>query len=129
MTVSNAEEFGIGKQSAAIDFSRIIERKRKVVEDLRDGVAQLLKGVNVIHGEAAFSSRNEVVVNGEIYTAPLIIIATGSVPAVLDIPGKELALTSDGILSIEKLPKSLAVIGEVLSEWSSLQSSRRSVWK
>ncbi len=111
MTVSNAEEFGIGKQSAAIDFSRIIERKRKVVEDLRDGVAQLLKGVNVIHGEAAFSSRNEVVVNGEIYTAPLIIIATGSVPAVLDIPGKELALTSDGILSIEKLPKSLAVIG------------------
>ena len=43
-------------------------------------------------------------VNGTEYTAPTIIIATGSAPTLLPIDGKELAMTSDEILSLETLP-------------------------
>lgn len=111
MTLANAGEFGFTDVSASLDFAKVMERKDKVVEELREGVRTLLKDVNVVYGDAKFRSASEVEVNGVTYTAPQIIIATGSVPALLPIPGKELALTSDEILSIDSLPKSLCVIG------------------
>lgn len=111
MTLANAGEFGFTDVSASLDFAKVMERKDKVVEELREGVRTLLKDVNVVYGDAKFRSASEIEVNGETYTAPQIIIATGSVPALLPIPGKELALTSDEILSIDSLPKSLCVIG------------------
>ena len=64
-----------------------------------------------INSCASFRTPAEVEVDGETYTAPEIIIATGSVPSSLNIPGKELALTSDDILSTDSLPNSLAIIG------------------
>lgn len=111
MTLANAGEFGFTDVSASLDFAKVMERKDKVVEELREGVRTLLKDVNVVYGDAKFRSASEVEINGVTYTAPQIIIATGSVPALLPIPGKELALTSDEILSIDSLPKSLCVIG------------------
>ena len=111
MTLVNAGEFGFTDVSASLDFAKVMERKDKVVEELREGVRTLLKDVNVVYGDAKFRSASEIEVNGETYTAPEIIIATGSMPALLPIPGKELALTSDEILSIDSLPKSLCVIG------------------
>lgn len=111
MTLANAGEFGFTDISASLDFAKVMERKDKVVEELREGVRTLLKDVNVVYGDAKFRSASEVEINGVTYTAPQIIIATGSVPALLPIPGKELALTSDEILSIDSLPKSLCVIG------------------
>lgn len=111
MTLANAGEFGFTDVSASLDFAKVMERKDKVVEELREGVRTLLKDVNVVYGDAKFRSASEVEINGVTYTAPQIIIATGSVPALLPIPGKERALTSDEILSIDSLPKSLCVIG------------------
>lgn len=111
MTLAEAGEFGFTDVSASLDFAKVMERKDKVVEELREGVRTLLKDVNVVYGDAKFRSASEVEINGVTYTAPQIIIATGSVPALLPIPGKELALTSDEILSIDSLPKSLCVIG------------------
>lgn len=109
--VASAAGFGIESAVSRIDFPGVMRRKSKVVEDLREGVSTLLKNVNVVKGEASFASASEVVVNGQSYTAPEILIATGSEPAMLNIPGKELALTSDEILSLETLPQSLAIIG------------------
>jgi len=40
-----------------------------------------------------------------------VILAPGSAPAVPPLPGAELALTSDGLLAIDHIPASLAVIG------------------
>lgn len=111
MTLAEAAEFGFTPVSPEIDFAKVMERKDRVLAELRDGVRTLLKDVNFVEGEAKFLSPAVVEVNGMEYTAPKIIIATGSVPALLPIEGKELALTSDEILSLERLPKSLCVIG------------------
>ncbi len=111
MTLSDAGEFGFDIPSVVVDFKRVMARKDNVVSELREGVKTLLKDVNVVEGEARFINASTVEVNGVQYTAPQIIIATGSVPARLPIEGKELALTSDEILSLDTLPKSLCVIG------------------
>jgi len=44
-------------------------------------------------------------------TAKTILIATGTTPSTVDLPGKEHCISSDHILELEKLPKKLAVIG------------------
>lgn len=111
MTIKDAAEFGINSCDCTIDFPNIMMRKERVVAELREGVSMLLKGVEIVKGEASFRTPAEVEVDGETYTAPEIIIATGSVPSSLNIPGKELALTSDDILSTDSLPNSLAIIG------------------
>ena len=66
-------------------------RKAEVVSQLRAGVASLLsnKLITVVQGHAAFRDAKTVVVDGNAYTADKFIIATGSVPAVLPVPGAD----------------------------------------
>lgn len=107
-----AAEFGIAiDDSPQADIPAIIGRKNRVVAELREGVALAVAKAQVINGEAGFTAPNVVKVNGEEFTAPKIIIATGSVPARLPIPGVELAADSDALLEIESLPPRLAIIG------------------
>jgi glutathione reductase (NADPH) len=44
-------------------------------------------------------------------TAPHVLVAVGGEPSVPDIPGKELAVTSDGFFDLETQPKKVAIIG------------------
>ena len=96
-------------------FAAVAERKEAVVSQLRNGVAYLLKNPNItiVEGKASFKDAETVVVNGEEYTAKDIIIATGSKPALLPIPGadSEIVLTSTDVLNLKELPESICVIG------------------
>ncbi len=112
ITASRADDFGISLPSSpAIDFPAVMARKDAVVADLRAGVETLLGGVNVVYGEARFISPSEVEAESETYTAPRIIVASGSTPALLPIPGAELVITSDDLLSLSALPASIVIIG------------------
>ncbi|MBR0110767.1 MAG: FAD-dependent oxidoreductase [Bacteroidales bacterium] len=90
-------------------------RKAEVVSQLRAGVASLLsnKLITVVQGHAAFRDAKTVVVDGNAYTADKFIIATGSVPAVLPVPGADRpsVLDSTRILALEEVPARLCVIG------------------
>ena len=92
-------------------FATAAERKQAVIEQLRGGIDMLLKNVQVLRGKAQFKDAKTVVCNGQEYTADKIIIATGSVSAVLPIPGAEGCLTSKEILELTEVPGSLCVIG------------------
>lgn len=97
------------------EFATVAERKEAVVSQLRNGVAYLLKNPNItiVEGKASFKDAKTIVVNGGEYTAKDIIIATGSKPAVLPIPGagSEIVLTSTDVLNLKELPESVCVIG------------------
>jgi dihydrolipoamide dehydrogenase len=69
--------------------------------------------VEVKTGTAKILDRNTISVQDEILKTDHILIATGSSPSKLTIPGsdKSHVLSSDGILNITKLPKQLAIIG------------------
>jgi dihydrolipoamide dehydrogenase len=96
----------------------IFDRKQKVVQNLRKGVASLLKAgeIKVIEGTATLVGDKKVMVNernNQILSADIVILATGSRPVLPPIEGIHSSgvLTSDEILSLQTLPKSLSIIG------------------
>ena len=108
-----AEVWGVKTGEMAFDYAPVFERKEAVVKQLREGVEMLMgaPGITAIKGEASLKDANTVIVNGEEYSAKNIIIATGSAPRGLPIEGADLAMTSDDILAMETLPKSLCIVG------------------
>lgn len=112
-----AETFGVNGLNYEFDFKTVTSRKNAVVGQLRSGVESLLghKLITLVRGKASFKDAHTVVVEGDSqeYTADYIIIATGSVSAVLPVPGADLpgVLTSKEILDIEEIPGRLCVIG------------------
>lgn len=131
--VKNGKSLGIKMGSADIDWSRLLERKSEIVRAMVGGVESLLMSnqVTILFGEGRFLSSNQMEVisdNGDrqLTDFDYAIIATGSEPTVPPIPGidSEGIMTSNEILSIEVLPKSLCIIGGgvIGSEFASLFS-------
>ncbi len=110
-TVMHASEYGVDVTGVSLDYARAARRKDEVVESLREGVAFMLKDVAVVQGTARFIEPSVIEVEGERYTAPQIIVATGSKAATLPIPGAELAVDSDYMLALQELPASVIIIG------------------
>ncbi|MDE5647786.1 MAG: dihydrolipoyl dehydrogenase [Muribaculaceae bacterium] len=106
-----AEVFGIGIDGVKVDFRRVMERKDEVVTALREGAAMGLKGVRVVEGVAEFTGTHTVTAAGEEFTAPTIVIATGSEPAKIPIPGAEYAIDSDSFLETTVLPGRVTIVG------------------
>jgi dihydrolipoamide dehydrogenase len=111
-TAAEADKFGVGCGDIVIDYPAAISRMQSVVGGLRDGIAQLLSGVEIIYGEATLIGGRKIEVNAEqIEAAKRLVIATGSRPAIPPIEGAEFAMTSDDVLSCDKLPTSVVIIG------------------
>lgn len=113
LAVKDAAQFGVEIPDGwHADFAAAAARMRQVVSGLREGVAQELSKVDIVRGTARLASTGASVWVGEDqYMADRLIIATGSVPSQLPIPGAELAMTSDTLLSLDALPASIAIIG------------------
>jgi dihydrolipoamide dehydrogenase len=111
------KEAGLGASILAPDLALVMQKKKKIVEQLNQGTISLLKtnGVKVVSGTASFENPGTVRVleSGEELNASAFIIATGSESVQLTIEGSDLpgVLNSDQILQLETLPKSLVIIG------------------
>ena len=96
------------------DFSKILERERKIVGQFRKSLEALLdkKGVDVHRGSGAFASPSEVTVGGAGKLAfKSAVIATGTAPATLFGLSSDHALDTDTIFGMETLPKSMLIVG------------------
>lgn len=71
------------------------------------------QGVDVALGNASFTGKNEIEVNVEKYTGKKIVIATGSKPKKLKVPGVENVkhYDNESIFHINELPEKLLIIG------------------
>ena len=109
------EKFGIEAKEVTYNLGTAMAWKQDTVETLRGGIGFLMKSAKVetVFGEAEFVDAHTVKVGDTLYKGDYLIVATGSSPFVPPIPGSTMAhvLTSDEILSIEKVPESLTVIG------------------
>jgi len=110
-----AEDYGIKAGKLEIDYRKIQKRKKEVVALLLKGIEGKLKrsGVEIIWGEGQLLSKNAIKVNEKSYETKNILIATGSRPAVPSIKSIDSSnvLDSTAILELDKIPKSLTVIG------------------
>ena len=70
-----------------------------------------LAGVHILRGRATVLGPHEVSFEGKRHTAKHILVATGSWPQIPDIPGRELAITSNEAFHLERLPARAIVVG------------------
>ena len=110
-----SERFGVTVSGAKYDITTAMAWKQETIDTLRAGIAYLMKKnkVEVVKGEAVMNADRTITVDGTAYKGKNILIATGSTAAVPPIPGfdGDNVVTNRGILSIDKLPGKLAVIG------------------
>jgi pyruvate/2-oxoglutarate dehydrogenase complex dihydrolipoamide dehydrogenase (E3) component len=120
-TMRRAAEFGItGAESPAVDVPRLRHRKDDVVGTMVAGQrkAFLGSGMDLVIGEAKFVAERtvEVALDGggtRAISGTSVVINTGMVPALPAIDGLAGArvLTSESILRLEELPRSMVVLG------------------
>jgi dihydrolipoamide dehydrogenase len=110
-----APDFGVSTGEISFDLNKAMAWKKEVVETLRGGVGMKMKKnkVEVVKGKARLLGPRKVMVGDEVYEGDNIVIATGGRPLVPPIPGADQphVMTSNEILEIDKMPRSLAVIG------------------
>jgi dihydrolipoamide dehydrogenase len=125
-TLQHAADYGVNAENVSFDYGKVIARRDKVVKQLTSGVGGLLKsyGVEVVRGSGRLAG-GKVVVTGDsesTVNARNVIIATGSVPAKLPIPGVDgpNVIDSDGALALTEVPKSILIIGggAIGCEWA-----------
>ncbi|KAK2978827.1 hypothetical protein RJ640_024810 [Escallonia rubra] len=121
-----------------IDFNwkKLLHKKTEEIVRLTGIYKRLLSnaGVKLFEGEGKVVGPNEVEVtqlDGTkiCYSAKHILVATGSRAQRPDIPGQELAITSDEALSLDELPKRVVILGggyiavEFASIWRGMGST------
>ena len=121
--LKESEQLGLRRLHYDFDFRQVVARKDEVLAQLRSGIKALLSHPNItlVHAQARFLDAHtiEALPAGdgsavaEHYTAPHIIIATGSVPKTLHLkePVSRPILDSSDLLRLDHLPKSLCIIG------------------
>lgn len=134
--MKSAADIGISAENLSFDYSKVVERKDKVVEKLRKSLELSLKnaGVVVINAEANIHPNNSpneqeniIITNGETFQCRKVIVATGSKPR--DFEGlrfdHKFILSSDDILNLKTLPKSIVIIGSgaIGIEWARILSA------
>src|ERR1700704_1496997 len=152
-TMQHSADFGVLADNVRLDYPAVLKRKDTIVKGLTDGVGQLLKanGVTFYSGHARFTAptlidivgigKSPLGAGGPLYNAPSdgvgqptarvaaknIIIATGSTPAQLPIPGVELpgVINSDSAFLLKEVPKRIVIVGggAVGTEWATMFSA------
>ncbi len=128
----HAAEFGVKAQFISMDMLAVNAYKDGVVSKLHKGLQGLVKSrnINFIEGHGKLVGKNQVEVNGTVYTGKNIILATGSYPKTLpglEIDGKQI-VTSEEAMSFDYVPKAVIVLGggvigcEFASVWNSFGS-------
>lgn len=116
----NFESIGIKVTGTKLDWGEVQRRKTEVVNKQVKGVENLLINNNVkkISGEGSFINKNQIKVKESDGSQTIVdfdygIIATGSKPVVIPIPGIDLpgVITSDEALNLTEIPRSMVIIG------------------
>ena len=113
LSLQDAGDYGFDVKVGMSDWAEL-KRKRDAYVLRLNGIYERnlgAKGVAYVRGAARFVDAHTVEVNGQRLSARHIVIATGGKPALPNIPGAELGISSDGFFDLEALPERVAVIG------------------
>jgi dihydrolipoamide dehydrogenase len=111
----NFAKMGLKGKAPSVDWTQMQAYKDDVIGQNTKGIEFLFKKnkIDWLKGWGSIPEAGKVKVGDEVHEAKAIVIASGSVPSAL--PGIEIdektVVTSEGALSLGKIPKKLAVIG------------------
>lgn len=117
--LNHLSDFGFTAKGISFDFKKVVERSRKVADQLSAGISILMKKnkIDVIFGRGKIVSQGKIeVVHNDAKTeinAKHIIIATGARARVLQgfEPDSKLILTYKEAMTQEALPRTICVVG------------------
>jgi len=118
--LKNGKEYGIVADNIGLDFNIVMSRKQRIVTRLSKGIESYLfkkNNITLFKGHGRLEGAKAVIVKGEAGETRVdtknVVVATGSRPRSLPgiTPDGKSILTSDEILEIKQIPKSLVVIG------------------
>jgi dihydrolipoamide dehydrogenase len=131
-SVRNGSQFGIHAAIDKVDLAGVVSYADSVVDRIYKGLSGLVsaRGITIVHGRGRLTrgdGRLAVAVEDQTYSAPNLVLATGSYPR--SVPGLEVdgvkILTSEHALRLDRLPVSAIVLGggvvgvEFASAWRS----------
>ncbi len=110
-----AVAFGLSVSGAA-DIKKVtdyVHGRQEIIRAHENADWLRAQGITVALGPATFTGRNKIAVEGTEYSAKKIVIATGSRPVKLKVPGIEQVryFDNENIFGIAELPRRLLVIG------------------
>jgi glutathione reductase (NADPH) len=112
--LADARRFGWNTDGATFDWPSLRDNVAAEVDRLEGLYGQTLGNnkVEVLRERAIITGPNSVqLASGKEVTAAHILIATGAWPAIPDIPGADLGITSNEVFHLPKLPKRAVIAG------------------
>jgi glutathione reductase (NADPH) len=104
---------GIDAGDLSINWADLMKHKHgftdPVPQNLEDGLTG--NDVATLHGEARFTDKNRIEIDGTTYEAGHFLIATGAHPRPLDFPGREHLIDSTDFLDLQALPPRILFLG------------------
>ena len=113
-------EYGIKVDNFSVDFKKVMERTCRISERVSSAIKDILENldVKIYNGMGRLKSKNEIEIvynneEKEIINAKNIILATGSRPAAIPLPGSDEddIIYSENFFKIEEMPSSVCIIG------------------
>ncbi|MBQ5395446.1 MAG: FAD-dependent oxidoreductase, partial [Alistipes sp.] len=126
----NAAHYGVAVEGEVKpDWEKIVARSRTVAETMSKGVAFLMKknNIDILAGFGRLVGEGKVDVDGTIYEANAVILATGARPRqmpFMQVDGEHV-ISSKEALTLPTLPQSMIVVGSgaIGSEFACLYAS------
>ncbi len=114
--MKKADTYGINETDFNVSLDKVMKRVKAVIEEIapHDSVERFESlGVCVKHGFAKVISEQEIDVDGAVFSAKKIVIATGSTATIPNINGLKDThyYTNESIFDMKTLPKDLIVLG------------------
>jgi glutathione reductase (NADPH) len=104
---------GISTGPVSVDWPLVIDRKEAILSGTSEALEADLarRGIDLARGRARFTGPTTVAVGADARSARDVLVATGSTPRPLAIPGAEHLTTSDTLLELRAPPRSLVFVG------------------
>lgn len=131
--VKESKEFGVESTFGRIHWEGALERKRRIIKNLNQGLEQMLiaKGITILKGSGRVNHKNQITVQMEEDLTEVncekLILATGAKPLLPKIDGVDTdgVLTSTEAMEMKELPESMIIVGGgvIGLEFASLMNS------
>jgi glutathione reductase (NADPH) len=106
-------DHGVPAASLTLDWPELMRFKRSLIGPTTERTEQAWAkmGIEQFHGRARFVGPTTLTVGDDRLTGRRILIAAGSMPAPLKLPGAERLTTSDQFLDLDRMPRRVLFVG------------------
>lgn len=112
-TLHDAKSYGFDLTVHHHNWDTLIKNRQAYIQRIHGFYDRYLAGlaIDYIHAQTSFVDQHTLLANGEYYTAPHVLIATGCQPSRPHVPGQENGIDSNDFFALTALPKKAVVVG------------------